>query len=274
MIPQKRQMEQFADLIDAALVSAKLNGLCRGGTVRPGKITFDLALTRPYPPLPALATLIGGALNMAVTVEAQAGGVVCMVTLPASNDLFSLLRTYSGKIPPACATLGTDLDGAPILLRIPAPEVGHVLIAGPGAVDLLRAMCASLSIVNSPADLLIAGYRSANAWAGYSTGQLLQGVDDEIRRRDLAATNRPFLVVAVPWLERADPKLITRILLLGANVGIHLIAASEQTPEVQAPGVFRTVVWGLGAGKFSMKWNGVEIAFDGATVQRGKHEQG
>ena len=58
-------------------------------------------------------------------------------------------------VPPVTAVLGLDQEGVPLLLRLPSPNVAHVLIAGTtgsGKTALARAMVASLAMHNHQRD--------------------------------------------------------------------------------------------------------------------------
>jgi S-DNA-T family DNA segregation ATPase FtsK/SpoIIIE len=57
-------------------------------------------------------------------------------------------------IPPITAVLGLAEDGAPLLIRLPSPDVAHVLVAGTtgsGKTVLLQTMILSLAMFNPPA---------------------------------------------------------------------------------------------------------------------------
>jgi len=67
------------------------------------------------------------------------------------------LRTGPGQapetIPPITATLGLAEDGAPLLIRLPSPDVAHILVAGTtgsGKTALLQTMILSLAMSNRP----------------------------------------------------------------------------------------------------------------------------
>ena len=74
---------------------------------------------------------------------------------PSPVRLMTLQRSLSG-VPAGTAVLGVEESGQPLLLRLPASNVVHVLIAGTtgsGKTALARTMLASLALQNSPADL-------------------------------------------------------------------------------------------------------------------------
>jgi S-DNA-T family DNA segregation ATPase FtsK/SpoIIIE len=57
----------------------------------------------------------------------------------------------SSNIPPATAVLGLAEDGTPLLIRLPSPDVAHVLVAGTtgsGKTVLMQTMVLSLAMAN------------------------------------------------------------------------------------------------------------------------------
>jgi S-DNA-T family DNA segregation ATPase FtsK/SpoIIIE len=72
--------------------------------------------------------------------------------LPLLNQLLK----DSDTIPPVTATLGLAEDGAPLLIRLPSPDVGHVLVCGvdgTGKTTLLQDIALSLAMTNEPESL-------------------------------------------------------------------------------------------------------------------------
>ena len=63
------------------------------------------------------------------------------------------------KIPALTAVLGVDEEGVPLLLRLPSPDVAHVLIAGTtgsGKTALMRSILLSLAMTNPQSRLQMA----------------------------------------------------------------------------------------------------------------------
>jgi S-DNA-T family DNA segregation ATPase FtsK/SpoIIIE len=59
-------------------------------------------------------------------------------------------------IPPMTAVLGLAEDGAPLMIRLPSPDVAHILVAGTtgsGKTVLLQTMLLSLAMTNAPGAL-------------------------------------------------------------------------------------------------------------------------
>ena len=72
---------------------------------------------------------------------------------PQPVRLLPLLRELDrdSPIPPITATLGIAEDGTPLLIRVPSPDVAHILVAGTtgsGKTMLLKSMLLSLALSN------------------------------------------------------------------------------------------------------------------------------
>ncbi len=263
-----RQLEKWADQIEAGLAQEKIAAVVTGGTVKPTRIVIDVVIADPLPPRARLAEWIGAALDRDVSVVLRPGGIRVVMVLPGQNDVDAIIDQYSGQIPPACAVLGLRDDGGPLLLRIPAINVQHTLILGPQGRELLRAACYGLAATNRPEHLQIANFR-LNQWgqAGQPLDQTLAAVVTEIDRRERDGAGLPVLIVAIPELAKADPDCITRILWRGAGVGVYCFAA---TAANKSPGVFRTVIWWLDGDRYQLTISGEASYFSAATVQRRK----
>lgn len=58
-------------------------------------------------------------------------------TRPSTVRLLPLVRSLP-KLPPLAAVLGVDEEGVPLLLRLPSPDVAHVLVAGTtGSIEII-----------------------------------------------------------------------------------------------------------------------------------------
>jgi len=159
-----------------------------------------------------------------------------------------------GPAPALTALLGVDADGAPLLLRLPAAEVGNVLVAGmtgAGKTALARTMLTSLAMYNRPAQVqLVLIDPKARGFAPlqrmpHVLGELVSAQEDvrdclhwlvgEMERRRAAQIAAPALVVAID--ELADliqtggsriEALIARLCAGGRDAGIHLIACAQK----------------------------------------------
>ncbi len=74
---------------------------------------------------------------------------------PTPVRLLTLQKSLE-QVPSCTAVLGVEESGQPLLLRLPAANVVHVLIAGTtgsGKTALARTMLASLALRNTPDDV-------------------------------------------------------------------------------------------------------------------------
>ena len=150
-------LEYQADRVEAVLAAHRAPGRITGGTVGPRLVRFFLDLD-PHTRFTAIKRLADDlALAMRVSnlsIDRNADGVVLSFANPDPKpvDLLPLLDGLL-PIPPATALLGLTDSGVPLLARLAAPEVAHVLVAGTtgsGKSVLLRTMATSLLLPNPP----------------------------------------------------------------------------------------------------------------------------
>jgi S-DNA-T family DNA segregation ATPase FtsK/SpoIIIE len=169
-----------------------------------------------------------------------------------------LCRDTRTPIPACTAVLGLDQEGVPLLLRLPSPDVAHLLIAGTtgsGKTALARSIVASLAILNAPPSLqmLLVDPKARGLAPFCSLPHLLlpvlsrteeildalQRLVGEMERRDAQARSHPRIVVVLD--ELADLVLtggkpmelaITRLTQRGREAGIHLIACAQKPTAV------------------------------------------
>jgi S-DNA-T family DNA segregation ATPase FtsK/SpoIIIE len=152
-------LETQADRIEVMLAQHQAPGRVTGGTVMPRWVRFQV--------LPAVGTKIsritGLSEELAVvldvpTCRVSRRGAAVAIEIPREDPqpvcllpLFRQLGEDGDGIPPVTAVLGLAEDGAPLLIRLPSPDVAHVLVAGmpgSGKTVLLRAMILSLAMAN------------------------------------------------------------------------------------------------------------------------------
>jgi S-DNA-T family DNA segregation ATPase FtsK/SpoIIIE len=157
-------------------------------------------------------------------------------------------------IPPCTAVLGVEESGQPLLLRLTASNVVHVLVAGTtgsGKTALARTMLASLMLRNQPADMQVVLIdpkgRGFTALAGLphvrkqvfgdanAAAVELTRLVDEMERRDRQNISKPVLVVAIDELAdllqtggKAADAALTRLAQRGREAGIHLLACTQK----------------------------------------------
>ena len=153
----RRQLEQKADQIETVLHEHSAPAQVTGGHVTPRWVQF---LVQPNPGVTisrveSLSREIAVALG-APSARVTAQGRTVRIDVPRHDPqllkLFPLCaRIPSTRIPFGTAILGVADDGAPLLIRLPSPEVAHVLVAGTtgsGKSALLQTMIMSLALLH------------------------------------------------------------------------------------------------------------------------------
>jgi DNA segregation ATPase FtsK/SpoIIIE-like protein len=152
-----------ADRIEHVLASHRVPSRVTGGTVTPRLVRFHLVTP--------LGVKVRKVASLSEEIALSLGAKTCriyrqegqvQVEVPRDDAEVvhflalcrKLARGAGGRemVPPVTAVLGLDEDGAPLLLRLPSPNVAHVLIAGTtgsGKTALARTMVASLALFNN-----------------------------------------------------------------------------------------------------------------------------
>jgi len=164
----RKKLEFQADRIEAVLSLHKVPARVTGGTVTPRWVRFQV--------LPAMGAKISRIKNLSEELAAALDAPSCRVSRrgaavavevprddPQPVRLLPLFRqlthqptnqlTNQTPIPPVTAILGLAEDGSPLLIRLPSPDVAHILVAGTtgsGKTALLQTMILSLAMVNPP----------------------------------------------------------------------------------------------------------------------------
>lgn len=153
----RQMLEYQADRIEAVLAHHKIPARVTGGTVTPRWIRFQVApaLGARIGAITGLAEELAAALD-APTVRVARQGATIAVEVPREDPRPVRLRPLLQglhNVPPVTAVLGIADDGVPLLIRLPSPDVAHLLVAGTtgsGKTALLRAMILSLAYFNRP----------------------------------------------------------------------------------------------------------------------------
>ncbi len=247
-----------ADRIEAVLASHRFPARVRGGDVAPGWLRFFVAaapgvrisVVRNLSEELALAL---GADN--VRVSRTGGDLAVEVPRPDPEPvaLLPMLRGLS-PLPAHTACLGLAEDGRPLLLRLPSPDVTHVLVAGAtgsGKTELIRAIAISLALGNRQAHLQFAlldpKARGLGPLAGLphllappaldpaSAVALLARLNDEMDRRDLEGLSLPRIVIIVDEVVdlimtggKPVEAALTRLAQRGRESGLHLILGAQK----------------------------------------------
>lgn len=165
----RERLEFMADRIEAVLTLHKIPARVTGGTVTPRWVRFQVlpAVGAKISAIKRLDEELAVALDVS-GVRISRRGAAVDVEIPRNDPqpvrLLPLLRqlTEEGdKLPAMTATLGLAEDGAPLLIRLPSPDVSHILVAGAvgaGKTVLLQAVALSLAMANpAPVNRLIEG---------------------------------------------------------------------------------------------------------------------
>jgi S-DNA-T family DNA segregation ATPase FtsK/SpoIIIE len=162
----QRILDFQADRIEAVLAQHRLAVRVTGGLVSPRWIQ--------YRAIPALGARINKIKDLAEELALALGADTCRVSrqkgtvaievpridpqpvrlLPLQHRLAE--RSDSGGIPFGSAVLGLADDGAPLLVRLPSPQVAHMLIAGTtgsGKSALAQTIITSLALHHRPSQL-------------------------------------------------------------------------------------------------------------------------
>ena len=223
MTNRRRTLEMQADRIEAVLARHRVPARVDGGVVTPRYVRFDVT--------PEAGVRVGKITSMAEEIalaldkrnaRVYREGATIHVEVPRNQAepvrLIPLCRRVS-MVPPVTAILGLEHDGTPLLLRLPATDVTHVLIVGTtgsGKTALARTLLASLAMYNrqSQVQLILVDPKERGFAPLADLPHVLGGVAaspdaavgrlrwlaGEMERRDREGVNRPALVVAIDEL--------------------------------------------------------------------------
>ena len=258
MAYKRRTLEMEADKIEAVLARHNVGGRVRGGVVTPRFVRFELMteMGTRVNKVAALAEEIAMALDKREARVYRNGGEINVEVSrpkPSPVRLLRLCRQLSSP-PPVTAVLGVEGNGTPLLLRITAPEVAHVLIVGAtgsGKTALTRALLTSLCMFNSTDAVQIQLIDPKGRGLGPLTR--LPHVQSQIasdtaaaldrlnrliavmEQRDREQVSTPAIIVAVDELAdliqvggKPVEGALTRIAQRGREAGVHLIACTQK----------------------------------------------
>ncbi len=256
--PSPDYMNFQADRIEAVLASHRVPARVRGGSVSPRWLRFLVAaapgakvsLVRNLSEEIALAL---GADNVRIARDGHNLAVEVDRDDPEPILLLPMLRSLP-SFPPHTACLGLADDGRPLLLRLPSPDVTHVLVAGAtgsGKTELMRAMALSLALGNKQAQLQFALIDPKSRGFGPLSGlphlvappaldpasalALLERLNAEMDRRDADGVTLPRIVILVDEVidllmvgGKPVEAALTRIAQRGREAGMHLIVGAQK----------------------------------------------
>lgn len=279
MAAGRRTLEAQALSIEKALAKRQVKGMVMRGVVTPQHVRYEVALNAFVPPdaLPMSPVAVSGladeialALGKSDVSVRNNGATLQVETARETIDPVRLLplcnRLY--HVPALTAVLGVDEAGAPLLLRLSAPDVSHVLVAGitgAGKTALLRTILTSLVMHNrqSQTQLILIDPKGRGfaplQRLPHLLGDLvrtpeealacLKWVVDEMARRERTHEYEPALVIAVDELadlvqtggERIG-RLLTRIAERGREVGMHLLLATQKPTAAYIGGELKAAI--------------------------------
>jgi S-DNA-T family DNA segregation ATPase FtsK/SpoIIIE len=272
-----KQLEFQANRIEALLTLHRVPAQVTGGSVTPRWIRFDVlpAMGARISKIRNLNEELAAALDVSSCRVSRRGAAIA-VEIPRDDPrpvrllpLFRQLTSESSPIPPITAILGLGEDGTPLLIRLPSPDVAHILVAGTtgsGKTVLLQTMILSLAMINPPSDLaLVLVDPKAHAFRPFDrlphlprpvvcdTSDAIETLGGLVRlmERRRAATaylptqagGFPHVVVFVDefadlLMVGGDPvrRALTRLTQRGREAGIHVVAATQKpTSAVLGP---------------------------------------
>ena len=258
MAYRRRTLEMQADRIEAVLAQHKVEGRVQGGVVTPRFVQYQVSLQ--------VGSRVKNVKNLAEEIALALGkrearvyrnGSTVNVEVPrmtAEPVRLIPLTNRIRRVPPFSAILGVEENGTPLLVRLPSPDVAHVLIAGTtgsGKTALARTLLTSLVMHNAPesAQILLIdpkgrgfspllGFPHIHGRVASTAPEAISSLDwvlGEMERRDHSDIRRPLLVVAVDELAdllqtggKAAEERLTRISQRGRESGIHLVACTQK----------------------------------------------
>jgi S-DNA-T family DNA segregation ATPase FtsK/SpoIIIE len=272
----RRELHFQADRIEQVLASHGVASRVTGGLVTPRLVRFQV-----WMPLGVKVRRVAGlSEEIALSLGAKSCRVYreegqVQVEVPREEGevvrLVALCRRLVGEgrrggVPAVTAVLGLDQEGVPLLLRLPSPNVAHVLIAGTtgsGKTALARAMVTSLVLFNSQRamqvvlvdpkgrgfegfeglpHLLVPVVRRVEEAQGV-LGRLVE----EMERRDEEGRSEPRLVVVVDELAdlvqvggREMAGVLTRLMQRGREAGLHVVACTQKPTAAVIGGMVKS----------------------------------
>lgn len=161
---QRMKLEFQADRIEAVLAVHELPARVTGGTVTPRWVRFQVlpAVGAKISEIKGLHVELAAALD-APTCRVSRRGAAVAIEVPRNDPqsvrllpLYQQLIEQEPQFPPVTAILGLAEDGAPLLIRLPSPDVAHILVAGAngaGKTTLLYSIVASLALAGEPDEI-------------------------------------------------------------------------------------------------------------------------
>src|SRR5512139_396881 len=290
---QRRELEAKADAIEMVLHEHKAPGRVTGGHVTPRWVQF-LLQTNPGVKISRVESLSReiavalGAPSARVTTQGSAVRIEVPRSDPQPLKLFPLCaRIPPGRIPFGTAVLGLADDGAPLLIRLPSPEVAHVLVAGTtgsGKTALMQTIVMSLALLQHRRRmqfvLIDPKGRAFEPMAGLphllrpivtqpdQAAQVLSELVNLMEQRDRSRVTDPRVIVAIDELadlvQTGGPAILdslARLVQRGREAGVHVIGATQKPSS--------SVIGPLVRANFPVRLVGRVVSADDARVAAG-----
>jgi DNA segregation ATPase FtsK/SpoIIIE, S-DNA-T family len=270
----REKLEFQADRIEAVLELHSVDAHVTGGAVTPRWIRFQVlpAIGAKISKIKGLSEELAAALDVPDCRVSRRGAAIA-VEVPRDDPrpvrLLPLYRQLTARpgdsIPPLTAVLGLAEDGAPLLIRLPSPDVTHILVAGAtgsGKTVLLQSIILSLAVSNSRRALslvLIDPKRSALRpfdalphlarpviWDPEEVSEVFRSLVRLMERRGWGDTRlpvrrtqtgnpSPHVVLVIDELadllmtsDAPVQQALTRLIQRGREAGIHVVAATQK----------------------------------------------
>ncbi len=255
----ERDYEQQADRIETVLQHNHLPARVGGGTVLPTSTRYYLQapVNVRVQKVAALAEEIALALGVPQTSVFRDKDRINVEVPRLANEMVrfpAIVQRLPRRMTPLQGLLGLDDDGLPLLLRIDAPAVRHVLIAGTtgaGQTMLMRQFLLSLALFYRQGQVQLVLIdpkqrglqplaRLPHLWqplasTGKDIRRLLTEVLALMEDRDQRKIRWPRIVIAVSDVVEAarlagPPAMaaLSRITGQGQEVGIHVVANTKE----------------------------------------------
>lgn len=266
--PLRPWLEQQAERIEQLCQAHRLWVRVQGGVVTSRLVRFHLVLDASVPlkRLSALEEELALALRLPSARLARRDGTLSLEVPRPQPAGLSLLRLQASlpPLPAGTALLGRDEEGSPLLLRLGAPEVAHLLVAGTtgsGKTALARSLLTSLALANDPDELRLllvdpkgqglapfAGLPHLLApilGEGEEVERRLQWLVEEMAWREQSGIHGPKVLVAVDELadllgqRPAVGEWLTRLAARGRGSGLHLLLCTQKPTGEAIGGLLR-----------------------------------
>jgi S-DNA-T family DNA segregation ATPase FtsK/SpoIIIE len=254
----QRQLEIQSAVIETILGMHEVPARVTGGTVAPRCVRFQVL---PEVGTAAQMERLSEDMELAFNTPCRIArrGAAFDVEIPRSDpemvQLIPLCRQLVlEEIPPVTAVLGLADDGAPLLIRLPSPDVSHVLVAGTtgaGKTVLLQTIILSLALLNQPGEMRIvlldpkgsafphfAGLPHLSRPVIREAEEAKEALESLVRLMETQANLRrqgPRVVVVIDdlanllmWGRDALQCSLTRLLQRGREARIHIVAATQE----------------------------------------------